>query len=253
MTLDRNVPLEVPLDDARRAASATAPLLIAFCKAMEFTTLTKRVAEATKTDIDSVAGRRCRAKRRVAAQPKTDRADVTEEARAGAAGLSPVLQRRRQARRRRRRTAPTGPGKRAAEAAAAVAGEAVRPASRTRRSTSIDAARPLDRGGARARPRRHRRRDHLARPDAGASSSASASRPRRARPPTCRSATGTAPATSSAAAWSTGQIPVAGRARAAEAAARGPVGPEDRPEPQVRLRRLRPPRHQRRALSTTRC
>ena len=54
VTLDQNVPLEVPIEDLA-VRERDGPKLIAFCKAMEFTSLTRRVAEATGTDVDKVA------------------------------------------------------------------------------------------------------------------------------------------------------------------------------------------------------
>jgi len=54
VTLDQNVPLEVPLADLA-VRERDGPKLVAFCKAMEFTGLTRRVAEATGTDVDKVA------------------------------------------------------------------------------------------------------------------------------------------------------------------------------------------------------
>ena len=54
VTLDDHVPLDVPLDDLAMR-DRDGPLLIAFCKTLEFTALTRRVAEATGTDIDAVA------------------------------------------------------------------------------------------------------------------------------------------------------------------------------------------------------
>lgn len=53
VTLEDKVPLEVPLDQIA-VRDRDGPMLIAFCKALEFSTLTRRVAEATETDIDSV-------------------------------------------------------------------------------------------------------------------------------------------------------------------------------------------------------
>jgi DNA polymerase-1 len=119
VTLDAAVPLEVSIEEIA-VRDRDGPLLIAFCKAMEFTALTRRVAEATKTDIDSVAAAMPGEAPAAAAAPRTDRADVTEEAvperpvyrpyfnagdKRGPAGELP----------------PTGPGRRAAETAAAMA------------------------------------------------------------------------------------------------------------------------------------
>jgi len=53
VTLEDKVPLDVPLDQIS-VRERDGPMLIAFCKALEFSTLTRRVAEATGTDIDSV-------------------------------------------------------------------------------------------------------------------------------------------------------------------------------------------------------
>jgi DNA polymerase-1 len=53
VTLEDHVKLEVPLNDLA-VRERDGPMLIAFCKALEFTTLTRRVAEALGTDIDAV-------------------------------------------------------------------------------------------------------------------------------------------------------------------------------------------------------
>jgi DNA polymerase-1 len=53
VTLDDHVPLDVPLAELG-VRDRDGKLLVAFCKAMEFTTLTRRVAEALGTDIASV-------------------------------------------------------------------------------------------------------------------------------------------------------------------------------------------------------
>lgn len=52
--LDREVPVEHSLDELG-LPEITAERLIAFCKAMEFTTLTKRIADTFKLDIDKIA------------------------------------------------------------------------------------------------------------------------------------------------------------------------------------------------------
>ena len=52
MTLDQNVPLDVPLDDSPCTSRTTA--LIAFLKAMEFSTLTRRIAEKTGIDASAI-------------------------------------------------------------------------------------------------------------------------------------------------------------------------------------------------------
>ncbi|MEO0636454.1 MAG: DNA polymerase I [Pseudomonadota bacterium] len=53
VTLDQNTPIDVPLDDMA-LAPVEGPPLISFLKAMTFNTLTKRVAEATGTDVEAV-------------------------------------------------------------------------------------------------------------------------------------------------------------------------------------------------------
>ncbi|MEZ5872941.1 MAG: DNA polymerase I [Nitratireductor sp.] len=53
VTLKDDVPLDVPLD-ALALEPANGPQLVAFLKAMEFTSLTRRVAEATGTDASAV-------------------------------------------------------------------------------------------------------------------------------------------------------------------------------------------------------
>ncbi|TWA50970.1 DNA polymerase I [Sinorhizobium medicae] len=53
VTLKKDTPLDVPLDDFM-LDSQDGPKLIAFLKAMEFTTLTRRVAAATDTDAESI-------------------------------------------------------------------------------------------------------------------------------------------------------------------------------------------------------
>ncbi|ODR90256.1 DNA polymerase I [Sinorhizobium alkalisoli] len=53
VTLKRDTPLDVDLDDLR-LDSQDGPKLIAFLKAMEFNTLTRRVAAATETDAEAI-------------------------------------------------------------------------------------------------------------------------------------------------------------------------------------------------------
>ena len=120
VTLDQNVPLDVPIEDLA-VRDRDGPMLIAFCKVMEFAALTKRVAEATKTDADSVAPS-LPGEAPLAAKPKTDRADVTEEA----VPARPVYRPYFNAGDKRgsaQTNGASGPGKPAAEAALAVAGK----------------------------------------------------------------------------------------------------------------------------------
>ena len=53
VTLEVDVPLEIQLDEIG-VRDRDGPMLVAFCKALEFTTLTRRVAEATGTEIDTI-------------------------------------------------------------------------------------------------------------------------------------------------------------------------------------------------------
>ena len=53
VTLETHVPLDIQLD-AIGVRERDGPLLVAFCKALDFTTLTRRVAEALGTDIETV-------------------------------------------------------------------------------------------------------------------------------------------------------------------------------------------------------
>src|SRR5690606_7236680 len=53
VTLDQNVDLDVPVEDLA-VQEPDYKRLIAFCKAMEFTTLTRRVAEAADMDASQI-------------------------------------------------------------------------------------------------------------------------------------------------------------------------------------------------------
>ena len=118
VTLDQNVALDVAIDDLA-VRERDGPLLIAYCKALEFTALTRRVAEATGTDIDSVAAG-MPGEAPAALKPKTDKADVSEEAVPARPVYRPYFNAGD-----KRGAPPTngasGPGKHAVQAAAAVA------------------------------------------------------------------------------------------------------------------------------------
>jgi len=120
VTLDRAVPLEATINQLA-VHEREGPRLIAFCKAMEFTALTRRVAEATKTDIDAVApGMPDEAPAAEAPSTVEDKADVTEEA----VPARPVYRPYFNAGDKRGPAATlmaTGPGRRAAEVALAMA------------------------------------------------------------------------------------------------------------------------------------
>lgn len=59
VTLENNVPLEVPIDQLG-VRPLEGPRLVGFLKALEFTTLTRRVAAATNTNADSIPPARVR-------------------------------------------------------------------------------------------------------------------------------------------------------------------------------------------------
>ena len=201
VTLDDKVKLDVPLADLA-VHEPDYKQLIAFLKAMEFTALTRRVAEFAGLDagaIEAVEGRRAEHRpsgRRavgaaspglpltgggMAAKPRAGRD------RAGGAGHAAV------ARRRAARSRAQGEDR----------PRAIRDRAEHRPPRRLDRARP------RRRRRRDQHRDHRRRPDAGARCAASRSRSRRTRPATCRSriarpATATA---CSAAGLAPGQMP----------------------------------------------
>jgi DNA polymerase-1 len=78
VTLDANMKLDVPIEQLA-VQERDGPRLVAFCKIMEFMALGRRVADATKTDIDAVApGFPDEAPE--PAPARKDRADTTEEA-----------------------------------------------------------------------------------------------------------------------------------------------------------------------------
>jgi DNA polymerase-1 len=117
VTLDRDVPLDTPIDELA-VRDRDGPLLIAFCKVMEFNALTRRVAEATGTDADLVAA----ALPGEAPRPsvaKVDRASVTEEAVPARPVYRPYFNSGEK--RGVNGADEHGPGRRAAEAAASVA------------------------------------------------------------------------------------------------------------------------------------
>src|SRR5471032_320540 len=120
VTLDRNVALDVPIEQLA-VRDRDGPMLIAFCKAMEFTALTRRVAEATKTDIDSVEPGMPGDPPPAKAKPKSDKADVTEEAVPARPVYRPYFNSGEKRGPNGDAAAASGPGKRAAEAAAAMA------------------------------------------------------------------------------------------------------------------------------------
>ncbi len=118
VTLDRNVPLEIPIDDLA-VRERDGPRLIGYCKALEFAALTRRVAEVTGTDAALIVAA-MPGEAPLAPLPVKDRADVTEEA----VPARPVYRPYYNA--GERGPAPTngmaGPSKRSVEAAAAVKG-----------------------------------------------------------------------------------------------------------------------------------
>ena len=115
VTLDQNVPLETPIEELA-VRERDGAMLIAFCKVMEFNALTRRVAEATGTDINLVAAA---LPGEAPAAPRADRASTTEEAVPARPVYRPYFNSGEA--RAVFADAAAGPAKRAAEAAAAVA------------------------------------------------------------------------------------------------------------------------------------
>ncbi len=164
VTLDGNVPLEVPIENLA-VRERDGPLLVGFCKAMEFTALTRRVGEATGTDIEAIEPAiPGDAPTKKAA--KKDRASVTEEAVPARPVYRPYFnagdKRRRSvggdillgARQARRRSDDRG-------RLAALRRKSLRDGHQPR------SPRRMAGGGPCARPARDRRRDELARSHAG--------------------------------------------------------------------------------------
>ena len=253
VTLDRRRGAARRRSTTSGSPSSTPKRLIAFLKAMEFTTLTRRIAEML------------RRRRRRRSSP------IRALERAGAARRSRRRRWRRAGGRCRRSGAAPGRHRRAPSAGSAAAGAPARrpprarPRRRSRAAIAVRhrrlrddrqprAARRLDRRGARApasSPSTPRPTSLDA--DAGRARRLLARARARPRPATCRSRHRGKAATCSAAALAAGPDPARRGARAAEAAAGGPGGPQDRPEPQVRLAGAARHGIERRALSTTPC
>ena len=188
--------LDVPVDDLA-VHEPDYKQLIAFLKAMEFTTLTRRVAEFSGIDAGEIeadaklvdaARSRVTARRTPAAKPtarpspERTRTRVASASRSTAAAGAEASGRQRRDRSRsssrRRRSPPRGRG--GAQGARSTARN-TRPCARSTGSKAWVAR------ATRSRRRRGRHRDHQPRSDAGAICAASRSRSRRTRPATCRS------------------------------------------------------------------
>ena len=163
--LKNDVPLTEGLDDLV-LQQPDGPKLIAFLKTMEFTTLTRRVAEATGTDAAEIA-------------PAVGGRRYDRHARAGRrrrrAAPGNACRRRRSCAGQRRRSPTARSIRRQALAGAraqAVDGRQDRPQA-LRLHPPSRRARGMDRRGARDRHRRLPHRDHLARSRCGPSRSAS--------------------------------------------------------------------------------
>ncbi len=162
VTLDRNVPVETPLE-ALATPQLDGKRLVAFCKAMELTTLTRRVAEICGVDAGSI---------------DPDPRFVGPAAWPGGQGVA-LLQREGEA---PAEGAPAAPGTSCSRASAEghAPGRDARGSRRRARNAGARPDRPrrlqdradrgrtqrMDRAGARRRPRRHRRGDVIARPAA---------------------------------------------------------------------------------------
>ncbi len=119
VTLDRDVALDVPIAELA-VRDRDGAMLIAFCKAMEFNALTRRVAEATGTDADLVAPG-MPGETPAAAKPVKDKADVTEEAVPARPVYRPYFNSSEKRGPDGSAAAASGPGRRAAETAAQMA------------------------------------------------------------------------------------------------------------------------------------
>ena len=248
VTLDDKVKLEVPLADLA-VHEPDYKQLIAFLKAMEFSTLTRRVAEFAGVDAGAIEASKAVApstrprppppRRRAVARPAADRRRHGGEAAAGrdrAGGAGHAADRSSAARLEAARKRQDRP-------------RAIRDRAEHRPPQRLDRARPQARASSRSTSR------PSAKTRCRRGCAASRSRSRRTRPATCRSriarpATATA---CSAAGLAPGQMSEDERARRAQAAARGPGRPEDRPEPEIRAAALRRARHRRCGRSRTRC
>ena len=207
---------DVPIRACRSSASActirSPTALLGFLREMEFNTLTRRIAEALGTEPPALAEAAAGASaRRQGAQGAAGPRHSRELARRG-----------RDAGRRRRSTQRTPPRR-----------PSTAPSTRRSRRSSVSR---------RGSPTRYAAGrvafdtgDDRPRPACAPSSSASRWPSRRARPATCRSPIAGAAGELDFGGGGAAAAAAARGARAAEAAARGPVGPEDRPEHQVRL------------------
>ena len=245
VTLDRNVPVETPLE-ALATPQLDGKRLVAFCKAMELTTLTRRVAEICGVDAGSIdpdprfVG--------PAAWPGGQGVALLQrEGEAPAEGAPSarraLLPRRAQPRPpRRARRPPTSP-----------------PRARRRRARPIDRAaykivrtaaelEPWIARARRRRRRRHRRRDVIARPAAGRSHRRLAGAASREKPATSRSATGWRPTIfSTARGLAPDQLAEAEAIALLKPLLEAAGRPQDRPRRQIRHARVRLARRQRRA------
>ena len=164
VTLDQNVKLEVPVDDLA-VHEPDYKHLIAFLKAMEFSTLTRRVAEKSGIDANEIEadGKLSSGNARPPLR-RLPRARGRPLLTARAATCS----RRRRSRAPRRRPPPTLVARRAGRRASAAAQgqqdrpQQIRDGAHARPAESLDAARQGH------RRRRDRHRDHQPRPDDGA-------------------------------------------------------------------------------------
>ena len=222
---------------------------------MEFTTLTRRVAEFAGIDAGEIepSKRQAHARRCAQAAPAHSgavarRARPASRARAGSEPAAAPPGRRGMATpSRRRRSPPRAARPRATPRSIARA---------TRSCATLERLEALDRARARARRRRDRYRDHRASIRCRPSCAASRSRSRRTRPATCRSPTARRRRRRrrcSPARLRPDQIAERDALAALQAAAGRPRRAQDRPEPQIRLAVLRAARHRARAATTTPC
>ena len=249
VTLDDKVKLEVPLADLA-VHEPDYTLLIAFLKAMEFSTLTRRVAEFSGADAGAIEPS--------AAAPQRERATAPAAAPSAVRVARPAADRRRHDAEAAHGRGGAGGAAHAADARGRAARGGAQVQDRLRPQYAIAAghraAQRLDRARVRSRRGRDQRRDDRRRPDAGRAvrhrargraergllRAAGASQGRQWRRPVRRR---------SRAGPDSGKE----RARRAEAAARGSRRAEDRAEPEIRAAAVRGARHRHARRTRTPC
>jgi 5'-3' exonuclease len=221
-----DVPLEHPLETIG-VRPPDPKALVGFLKAMEFTTLTRRIAAEVGVEMADVEP----LQRQIVGWPP-ETGEAVPPASTGWPRRAPPMRPRRRPSNRRPKT-----GSRHRSTTTPMSPSPKWPTS------SAGSRRPASRAMSRSTPKPTRSTR------SGPNSSASRSPWSRAWPATFRSGTGRRTASTSR--QCAGAVAGRGRARRAETPARGPRDPEDRPQHEVRSAAVRPPRHHRCPRSTT--